>query len=111
MSCDDNNAYKCIDCEDAWENYMEFGNYGTNEAYGISNINDVRVGDCIQARRNGERMWLKVTDVCDCFYLARVKFKLTQSHPFKKGALLRIEIQQVFNVERTAHWCIDYSKK
>jgi len=96
MSCKDYDAYKCTTCEDAWQVYMENGTYGcSQEAYGISNINDVKVGDCIQVRRNGERIWLKVTTVCDCFYLGIVMFKLEDPH-------------QVFNIERKAHWCLNY---
>jgi len=106
MACDDENAYKCTTCEDAWQVYMENGYGGTQEAYGISNINDVVVGNCIQVRENGERIWIKVTGVCDCFYLGRVMFELEESHPFEKGDLLRVEIQQVFNVERKAGWCL-----
>jgi len=109
MQCNDQDAYKCSECEDAWQVYMENGTYGCHqEAYGISNINDVTIGDCIQVRRNKERIWLKVKAVCDCFYLGIVMFKLEQSHPFKKGDLLRVEIQQVFNIERKAAWCLNY---
>ena len=110
MSCDDQNAYKCSECQDAWKTYIDSKQaYGcTEEAYGISNIDEARVGDCIQVRRNKERIWLKVTVVCDCFYIGLVMFKLEQSHPFKKGNLLRVEIQQVFNIERKAHWCLKY---
>ena len=110
MSCDDQNAYNCSECSNAWKTYMDSKQfYGcTEEAYGISNMNEVRVGDCIQVRRNGERIWLKVTAVCDCFYVGLVMFKLTQQHPFQKGDLVKAGIEQVFNVERKAAWCLNY---
>lgn len=113
MSCDDQNAYKCSECADAWKTYIDSKQfYGcTEEAYPISNIDDVRIGDCIQIRRNGERIWLKVIAVCDCFYIGLVMFKLTQQHPFKKGDLVEVGIQQVFNVERKAAWCLNYKAK
>lgn len=109
MQCNEQDSYKCSECENAWQVYMENGTYGCHqEVYGISNINDVTIGDCIQVRRNGERIWLKVTAVCDCFYLGLVMFKLEQSHPFKKGDLLKVGIEQVFNIERKAAWCLNY---
>lgn len=108
--CNDKDAYRCKECDDAWENYEEFGNYGTNEAYGFSNINDVEVGNCIQFRIDDERYWLKVEKVCDCYYLGKFYPRPGYGkNPFPKGQLIRIEIRQVFNVERTGHWCIDYS--
>jgi len=111
MTCDDTNAYVCTDCEDAWQTYRDSkAAYGcSQEAYAIGSINDVKVGDCIQVRENGERIWLKVTAVCTCYYLGRVIVPLLKSHPFKKGDILRVEIQHVFNVENKAHWCINYS--
>jgi len=111
MSCDDTDAYVCTECEDAWKTYRDSkAAYGcSQEAYAIGNIHDVVVGDCIQVRRDGERIWLKVTAVCECYYLGRVMHKLLKPQPFKKGDLLRVEIQHVFNKENKAHWCINYS--
>ena len=111
MSCDDTGAYVCNECEDAWQIYRDSkASYGcSKEAFPIGNINDVKVGDCIQVRIGEERIWIKVTTVCDCYYLGIVMFKLETTHPFKKGDLLRVEIQHVFNIENKAHWCINYS--
>ena len=111
MLCDDTDAYVCTECEDAWKTYRDSkAAYGcSQEAYAIGNIHEVVVGDCIQVRRDGERIWLKVTAVCECYYLGRVMHKLLKPQPFKKGDLLRVEIQHVFNKENKAHWCINYS--
>ena len=110
MSCDDTGAYVCNECEDAWETYRDSkASYGcSQEAYAIYSVNYVTVGDCIQVRIDEERIWLKVTAVCECYYLGVVMYKLENPHPFKKGDLLRVEIQHVFNVENKAAWCVNY---
>lgn len=90
--------YKCDDCVDAWELSRL---YGCNESPNpVSNLSDVEVGDCVEVNQGKERFWIKVTDVCVCYIVGIVVSDLHFSHPFSKGDSLRVEIYNIYNVDK-----------
>lgn len=100
MTCKDKDYYKCDDCINAWELSRE---YSCNESPNpvIDLELEVSVGDCIEANQGGERFWLQVTDVCVCFVIGTILGPLVFPHPFNIGDKMRIEIYQIYNVDKT----------
>lgn len=99
MACKDKNYYKCDDCVNAWELSKLYGCYESPNP--VTDLErEVEVGDCVEVNQNGERFWIKVTDVCVCFIIGTVIGPLQFSHPFVAGDRIRVEIYQIYNVDK-----------
>lgn len=99
MSCKDKDYYKCDDCVNAWDLSRE---YGCNESPSpVTDLErEVEVGDCVEVNQNGERFWIQVVDVCVCFIIGIVIGPLVFPHPFAIGDKIRVEIYQIYNVDK-----------
>jgi len=99
MSCKDKDYYKCDDCVNAWELSKL---YGCNESpKPVTDLErEVEVGDCIEVNQGNERFWIQVTDVCVCFVIGIVIGPLVFPHPFGIGDKIRVEIYQIYNVDK-----------
>jgi hypothetical protein len=103
-TCKDDVDYICADCVDAWELSR---NYSCNESPNpVSTMDEVKVGNCVEANQGEERFWMKVLAVCTCYLIGEVTTDQVFPHPFQKGDTLRIEIYQIYNVDRTSPGCI-----
>ena len=100
MSCADY-VYKCHDCVDAWELSRMYGCHESPNP--IASIDEVDVGDCVEVNHNGERFWIKVTDVCRCFIVGEIISNLIYNHPFNKGQNIRVEIWAIYNVDKACY--------
>ena len=99
MTCNDDYDYKCDDCTDAWELSRLYGCYESPNP--VANLEtEVNVNDCVEANQGGERFWLQVTDVCICYIVGIVISDLQFSHPFSKGDRVRLEVYQIYNVDK-----------
>jgi len=99
MSCKDKDYYKCDDCVNAWELSKL---YGCNESpKPVTDLErEVEVGDCIEVNQGSERFWIQVSDVCVCFIIGIVIGPLVFPHPFVIGDKIRVEIYQIYNVDK-----------
>lgn len=103
-TCKDDVDYICTDCVDAWELSR---NYSCNESPNpVSTMDEVKVGNCVEANQGSERFWMKVLAVCTCYLIGEVTSDQVFPHPFQKGDTLRIEIYQIYNVDRTSPGCL-----
>lgn len=96
--CNNKNVYH-VDMVDAWQLSRE---YSCNESPKcISNFSDVEVGDLVEVNDNIERFWVEIIELCNCFYIGRVRAPLYKTHTFNVGDLIHIDIQDIYNlVER-----------
>ena len=91
--------YDCKDCTDAWELSRMYGcKESPNPVLDLER--EVEEGDCIEVNQGGERFWLRVTDVCNCFVVGVVVSNLHFGHPFTTGDRLKVTTQQIYNVDK-----------
>jgi hypothetical protein len=99
MSCKDKDYFKCDECTNAWELSRLYGcNESPNPVTDLER--EVEVGDCVEVNENGDRFWIQVTDVCVCFIIGIVLGPLVFPHPFAIGDKIRVEIYQIYNVDK-----------
>ena len=90
--------YDCEDCVNAWELSRE---YSCNESPKcVNSVNEIKVGEYVEANQGGERFWVVVTDICDCYIIGVVITNLKLSHPFTVGEKIKIGLQQIYNVRK-----------
>jgi len=102
MACDScTYDYDYIDdCVDAWdlEKY-----YSCNESpTPVTNCELLQVDDSVEFNVEKERMWGKITEMCEncslcCDFVVEVTSDLLLEHPFAKGDLLLITMQCIYN--------------
>lgn len=95
--CKNKNVYK-VDLVDAWQLSRE---YSCNESPKcVSNFTDVEVGDLVEINNNGERFWVEIIELCNCYYIGRVLGPLYRPHDFGVGDLIWVDIQNIYNVKK-----------
>lgn len=99
MSCKDKDYFKCDECTNAWELSKLYGcNESPNPVTDLER--EVEIGDCVEVNHNGDRFWIQVTDVCVCFIIGIVLGPLHFDHDFGVGDKIRVEIYQIYNVDK-----------
>jgi len=93
--CNSKNVYK-VELVDAWQLSRE---YSCNESPKcVNNFSDVEVGDLVEINNNGERFWAEIIELCNCYYIGRVRGPLLRPHTFGVGDLIRIDIKNIYNL-------------
>jgi hypothetical protein len=90
--------YDCEDCVNAWDLSREYSCKESPKC--VNSVNEINVGEYVEANQGAERFWVVVTDVCGCYIIGVVITDLKLSHPFTVGEKVKIGLQQIYNVRK-----------
>lgn len=108
VDCDTKPDYNCVDleCTDAVE--LSRHSMCTTSPNPPNSMDEVPVGSCVEFNVDSERLWVKVLATCTCYLIGEVMPPMFLEHEFKVGDLIRIEIQNIYNIDTKTPRCRKY---